>query len=463
MSKSTLVHRIEVLEERLATASNQIGCGEADELERIPIVSEDALLDLQDPRNYSTGSSHFQTVDYENNEKLGYLGPSSGLFIAESVDRIFNSTAGTELLPIEGVHLLADKAQHVGKNNFQSLDQSTGTHVLEAYFNTLHVRLPFLDRTEILELHAKRDELPGATLEGRLGQFNLFMVYAVGAAICQITEEYDSISPGQLRALACRFDPNCGQSTSISISSIEARMLSILYSIRFASSVNMWDMICSAMRICVELGLHREASYQQVRPHERERRRRVFWSVYLIERYIAWTLGRPFSIAEEEIDAGIPCRIDDSIQNDIIQGVLNHGSTCRMESRNEGIGKFIALCHLQQIVSQIKARIYRADKHPASLVPEIAPLMSALHKYKSSLRSLDLDERNFVLVHWNNSVRLLLQPFLDILLPQSSLLHDCLSASGQMCQYFKALRQRNFYAHSFLLVNSVFVAGLTMW
>jgi hypothetical protein len=32
-----------------------------------------------------------------------------------------------------------------------------------------------------------------------------------------------------------------------------------------------------------------------------------------------------------------------------------------------------------------------------------------------------------------------------------------------MCQYFKALRQRNFYAHSFLLVNSVFVAGLTMW
>ena len=43
MSKSTLVHRIEVLEERLATASNQIGCGEADELERIPIVSEDAL------------------------------------------------------------------------------------------------------------------------------------------------------------------------------------------------------------------------------------------------------------------------------------------------------------------------------------------------------------------------------------------------------------------------------------
>lgn len=464
MSKSSLVRRIEFLEGRLATALNHTACGEADEPEQIPMVSENGFLDLQDPRSYSNGSGRIPTVDYENNENLGYLGPSSGLFIAESVDRIFNNSAGTELLPIEGVHILDEKAQYGNENNFQSLDHSTGTRVFEAYFNNLHVRLPFLDRSEFSELHAKRDTLSGATIEGRLGQFRLYMVYAIGAAICQMTEEYDSISAGRLRELAYRFDPHCGESMPISISSIEARMLSILYRIRFASSVNMWYMICSAMGGCVELGLHRESSYQHLRPHERERRRRLFWSVYLIERYIAWTLGRPFSIAEEEIDVALPCSIDDSIKNDDnIQGAMDHNSTYRRGSRNEGIGKFIALCHLQRIVSQIKARIYRVDMHPASLVSEIAPLMSALQKFKASLQSFDLDERNFVLVHWNNSIRLLLQPFTDILQPQSNFLYVCLSASGQMCQHFKALRQRNFYAHSFLLVNSVFMAGLTMW
>lgn len=62
------------------------------------------------------------------------------------------------------------------------------------------------------------------------------------------------------------------------------------------------------MRVCTELGLHRKVHYgmaKQSDPYLMEIRKRNFWSAYLLDRSLCITLGRPFTIAEHDIDAEV--------------------------------------------------------------------------------------------------------------------------------------------------------------
>jgi hypothetical protein len=289
------------------------------------------------------------------------------------------------------------------------------------------------------------------------------MVYAIGSAIRQTTDSDNSTLPNQFLLTALDFDSTLRE--SISIASIEAMLLLVLYNLRTTSNSSVWYMIGLAMRTCLDFGFHRETSYLRLSQHETELRRRLFWSVYIIERYTAWSLGRPFSVAEEEIDAAPPSNIDDSITNDsAIEKILQNRSVGRGRPHKGTLGRFIASIQLQRIGSRIHTRIYRVDAQISALTSEIHPLLSSLQEFKATLAALDVDEGDFLHMHWNNSIRILLQPFLSFLHPQDSLIGTCLFASGQMCQFFKKLRQRETSSgSSFLLVNSVFMAGITMW
>ncbi|OJJ36435.1 hypothetical protein ASPWEDRAFT_108896 [Aspergillus wentii DTO 134E9] len=421
MSKNALAHRIEALEAQLSALRDETS----------EVDGQHSPTD-----SHLNGVVRFLTLGHEGSVP-GYLGPSSGLSVAENLNRIVHD-AVSKSLPVNG-----GNQPGPWPNTEQKVappEDAIGEQILNAYFKNMHMRLPFLDRHEILELHAQRHQGAGPTPHDQFRKFKIFMVYAIGAAILQMTETYDSTPPNTFLATALQFEPTLRE--SLSIATIEAMMLLVLYNLRSSSNSSVWYMIGLAMRTCVDFGLHREAHYQKLKPEEGQLRRRLFWSVYLIERYVAWSLGRPFSIAEEEMDAELPPEIDE-------QGQPN-------------LRRFISSIRLQRIMSQIHMRIYRVDKNISSLVPEISPLLASLEEYKRSLPRLDPHEDDFVHMHWNNSIRMLLQPFLNTLHPEDKLIQTCLSASGQMCQFFKRLRQRDSSGYSFLLVNSVFLAGLTM-
>lgn len=464
MSKGALVQRIEILEARLETAlkgnvpdaGDHSGSGAEAPCQKSPRASVARKTHLK-------GVVRFLTLGHDGNGELAYLGPSSGLSMAENVSRIVHNSVGTRLLPISGNNHQRETMQDTGQVKVAPPDDATGSQILDSYFQNMHLRLPFLDRTKILDLHAKRHESPENTPEAQFGRFKLFMVYAIGSAIRQTTDSDNTTAPNDFFLTALHFDSSLRE--SISIASIEAMLLLVLYNLRSTSNSSVWYMIGLAMRTCLDFGLHRETSYRRLPAHERELRRRLFWSVYIIERYTAWSLGRPFSVAEEEIDTAPPANIDDSITTDsVIEKILHNRSVGRGRTHKGTLGRFIASIQLQRIVSQIHTRIYRVDTPISALTSEIAPLMSSLQKFKDTLTTLDVDEGDFLHMHWNNSIRILLLPFLNLLHPQDSLIRTCLFASGQVCQFFKKLRQReSSLGSSFLLVNSVFMAGLTMW
>lgn len=456
MSKGALAHRIEVLEARLASTlagdvSHNAECSEQSS------VSTECASTQKPTTHHFEGILRFLTLGNDGNREPVYLGPSSGLSIADAV--------GTNLLPVNSNQQPGVKPQNDEGDGALAPppNDTNSTRILDAYFTHMHARLPFLDRTKIMELHAERNHLSETTTpRAQFEKFKLFMVYAIGAAILQTTGAYVSTPPNEFLLTALHCDATLRE--SLSTASIEAMLLLVLYNLRSCSNSSVWYMIGIAMRTCIDFGFHREARYRILRPHEAEVQKRLFWSVYIIERHTAWSLGRPFSIAEEEIDAQPPINIDDSITDDaVIENYIQPDSDTDTIRPKGTMGRFVASVKLQRIVSQIHTRIYRVDQHISSLISEIAPLMSALEAFKETLPSLDLEDGDFVYMHWNNSIRMLLQPFLKILDPRDQLISTCLASSGKMCQFFKRLRQRDFSGYSFLLVNSVFMAGLTMW
>ncbi len=64
----------------------------------------------------------------------------------------------------------------------------------------------------------------------------------------------------------------------------------------------------AAMRLCIELGLHRKPR-RNIPSVEGEMNKRRFWTAYFLDRDISIALGRPPSISDHDIDAdvGYPC------------------------------------------------------------------------------------------------------------------------------------------------------------
>ncbi|RAK89748.1 Zn(II)2Cys6 transcription factor [Aspergillus costaricaensis CBS 115574] len=418
MSKGALVRRIEVLEAQLSAALEQIP---PDEEAPAEPLSTGAKLQPHDSR---AGVVSMMAMSQEGSDNLAYLGPSSGMSIAEDLGRLVQNAVWLRSIPINGSH---------------------------------HQPPPECERT------AASTTLPSEAVDqmSEAARFKLFMVYAIGAAILQMTETYDSTPPSAFVAMALQLESVLGESQSYM--NIEALMLLVLYHMRTSSATRVWYLIGLAMRICIDLGLHRESQYRKMRPYEGQMRRRLFWSVYLVERYVAWSLGRPFSVPEEDIDVHAPSDLDDSCTSDeLVEQALQGSVAPREPAHGRKLRRFIALAQLQRIMSQIHTRVYRTDKHTTTLVPETTPLLAALEEFETSLPEMAPEENDFVHMHWNNANRMLIQRFVGVLPQRDPLIERCLYASGQMCQCFKRLRQRDSSGYSFLLVNSLYMAGLTI-
>ncbi|KAK9326089.1 fungal-specific transcription factor domain-containing protein [Lipomyces orientalis] len=78
--------------------------------------------------------------------------------------------------------------------------------------------------------------------------------------------------------------------------------------------------ICFCAILAIELGLHQSSKMSQMFPDpmQRERCRALFWCVYVVDRRMAFSTGRPFTLRDEDIDQELPQTYtrDDEISDD---------------------------------------------------------------------------------------------------------------------------------------------------
>lgn len=76
----------------------------------------------------------------------------------------------------------------VKRNSAGPPNDEMGERILDAYFLRTHHRYPFLDRQDVMELHANRmaTTRPNTPSE-QFGTFKLNMIYAIGATLLKLT------------------------------------------------------------------------------------------------------------------------------------------------------------------------------------------------------------------------------------------------------------------------------------
>ena len=320
-----------------------------------------------------------------------------------------------------------------------------------------------MDRNALKRYHESRFNPESSDPEDQFGTFKIYMVYAIGSQLLRMTEKYDYIQPERFFMTAFRHVSAARGAHSIK--NVEAMTLLVIYHLRSPSNTGIWYLIGMAMRSCIDLGLHREAYYSDDDMFQLELKRRLFWTVYSLERHMSISFGRPFSMTDRTIDARLPLDIDDDVRDPMaISHVLNRSQTPGA-TRSPSVSSLtmgIHLIRLKQIESRIYHKIYRTDRTLTSLISKIEPLMQLLYEWKAELPSMSPVEIDYPMIQYNKSIRLLLQPFLSILDVQDSRIRACLGASGQICQIYKRLHSSYSYGHSFIALHSIFVAGITM-
>ncbi|KAF7561495.1 hypothetical protein G7046_g2644 [Stylonectria norvegica] len=163
-------------------------------------------------------------------------------------------------------------------------DHETAVKLSNAYFENIHTQYPFLHEPtfRLWEATIVTGSAEFETLiSNPVPLFFLNMVYAVGAVLL----------------------PNVGYSAERLY--ISAQMYIDLYSLRSSIGTSHWKLAGLALRQCIDLGYHRNSKRfrSTANPLRLELSKRVFWCAYVMETQAAVMLGRPQSIAYQEVDA----------------------------------------------------------------------------------------------------------------------------------------------------------------
>jgi hypothetical protein len=413
-----------------------------------------------------------------------YIGSSSGYALATDLGRMVQATVWNKALWVSASpgHNNLDvnntrriTMQELQSNSAEPPADELGERLIYAYLVRIHPRFPFLFRSDVWEAHRCRYALHGkqgqrhedapsfsssAYKEEGFALFVLNMVYAIGALNLRLTEDYRDTPPEQFYVSAMQHVASVREASSVY--NLEATVLLILYHLRSESRNGLWHLTGLAMRTVTDIGLHREASTQNLTPFDAQLRRRLFWSVYALESILAGTLGRPISLSDCDIDQPLPFSIDD---DDRMNGVPSEymQSTDQQAYPPTNLSQFILLSQLHIFEARIQRGVYRVDRKIATLEPKMHRLMDDLEVWRHTIPpTLQASDRDRVMLHYHRALRLLLQPFLATIDPASDLFRKCADAAGQICQIHKRLHQTPEYGHIFVAVHTVFVSGITL-
>jgi len=124
-----------------------------------------------------------------------------------------------------------------------------------------------------------------------------------------------------------------------------------------------------ALRMAVNLGLHQEVSLPGLDATTREHRRRVWWSIYSLDRILCVKSGNPITILDEDIGVAMPSRLPNEAEY-CPAVVLRHYT------------------ELSRILGDVMNLIYRrTPKTGSRLVESVKSIILSLSRWHASLPS----------------------------------------------------------------------------
>ncbi|KNG48847.1 c6 transcription factor [Stemphylium lycopersici] len=210
-----------------------------------------------------------------------------------------------------------------------------------------------------------------------------------------------------------------------SVKSLQALVILALDVVGCSNGPPGWNLLALITRSVVQLGLSVESYSPSVAPQfasiytlramtlpepkdwiEEESRRRLFWMIYVLDRYATVATAFEFALDEKEIDRRLPCRDDLYARNVPVETRWFHTSTRSDYSMNrpENLGSFSYYVEILGILT----RIHKFLKKPVDITS-----LSDVESWQSEYRELDnaIEQWKYNLPQeFGNSARLFAKP-----------------------------------------------------
>ncbi|KAI9743674.1 MAG: hypothetical protein M1818_002990 [Claussenomyces sp. TS43310] len=92
---------------------------------------------------------------------------------------------------------------------------------------------------------------------------------------------------------------------------IQCLVIKARYLLYIEKADSAYDTIGRVVRLCFQLGLHDQPSWKDLSAYETVMRQRIFWTVFYLERNIAFNCGSPYLIRESDFQVDLPGSYDD--------------------------------------------------------------------------------------------------------------------------------------------------------
>ncbi|KAN0061511.1 hypothetical protein ACQY0O_006358 [Thecaphora frezii] len=200
---------------------------------------------------------------------------------------------------------------------------------IQAFFDRVHPIFPVLSRDSFVGAYEARFGGPANTLN--TDAVFQALVLAVMACGEMVSCPSDADEAGPHDALGASFElapypPSQRTSLDADVSSYFAQSCHVGVGYTFESRFEVvqllslqayylaarncpadaWIQAGQALRLSVDLGLHRDLDHEAFSDADREVRRRVWWCIYILDRLLGINIGRPPGIEDDDVDAQLP-------------------------------------------------------------------------------------------------------------------------------------------------------------
>jgi len=276
-----------------------------------PVVSDRNSSHLQDLVQSVTN------VPVEPSTQPRFLGPSSGITLAKLVMAAINVDGLPSPVFSEQQSQRSDDSYLSTQETKASLPpRHAADHLVDVYFQYRTPHLPIVSRQQVEDAlesaysWTSDHSPPGRVVEHHI--FTTYMILAIG--LCDLPNPKNPSRRGRpSQSEGCFLSAVVWIEKIITYSRSDIETLrSILLLAQFIalnpSRGSLWHLTGTALRLCIEIGLHWETEEQALNTdldllHER---RRLWYSTYQFDRVLCITLDRPFGITDESTRVPLP-------------------------------------------------------------------------------------------------------------------------------------------------------------
>lgn len=355
---------------------------------------------------------------------------------------------------------------------------------------------------------------PNFTLQ--VARFYVFMVFSISSSVLsaqQGRDPTDDDSEGYFISAMAHIE-NDEVKLRGSLQGLQSLLLMAMYALHVdgGGGLNIWHLNSTLVAGCVELGLHKNSvvssSGKAGHTHTGSDsslvllNRRVFWSIYALDRNLGIMLGRPFALDESDCDVELPetfladTRAGPGFMDRLsVQG--SHLPGIHVDESVDALSfqETVTLMHLTRITSLIKSTLYRigpvrpngyltphwlqhleTSSQHNQIAEDILEWQRVIYSYLTELRK---NSQNITLgqaqqsnatnvvshaveLKYHEAIQLLYRPTQVIPRPSAQDARRCLASTIETIQIYERLKKHGGMSHTWLSAQWVFLSGLSM-